>query len=313
MINFKNNLSSLDMLNEVTVISTESFVKGLTSCEVFEEEKIGDIISIASRLDKRGLTNSNRWANFLGQCIHESSHFNLLEENLNYSAEVLVKVWPSRFDTKTKIKNCTRNPEALANYVYGGRMGNNMNGDGWKYRGRGPIGLTGKDNYLAASDYLGFNLVDDPDLVSSDLQIGLMVAIWFFETKSYKGVPLLELCDVNDFKSITKCINGGLNGYADRLNFTSLLLEEFSGIDITARSIAGNGASGVHVKEIQDMLMFLGYLPNSRSSRDGAYGPMTTKAIRDFQNTHQLTPTGILTVAVYRVLLNVYTNKIVSL
>jgi putative chitinase len=131
-------------------------------------------------------------------------------ENLNYSADALLRTWPSRFNAETAAK-MARKPEAIANYVYGGRLGNGADGDGWKYRGRGLIQLTGKGNYRAAGIALGLDLIGNPDLLEKPEAASLSAA-WFWKTNG-----LNALADANDVAVVTRKINGGLNGLSDRL------------------------------------------------------------------------------------------------
>lgn len=154
-----------------------------------------------------------RQAAFIGQCAHESANFRTLQENLNYSAEALMKTWPGRFPTLEAAQPYHRNPEKIANKVYGGRMGNGTEetGDGWKYRGRGVIQLTGKDNYLMASDAMREDFLNNPDLVLEPRWAAL-TAGWYWNKRN-----LNKEADAGDFTSMTKKINGGTIGLNDRI------------------------------------------------------------------------------------------------
>lgn len=151
---------------------------------------------------------------FLGQVLHESSGLSRLSENLNYSAERLCAVWPKRFSTLADAQPYARNPEALANKVYGGRMGNTQAGDGWLYRGRGPIQLTGRDNYAAVGALLGMDLINEPELMEQP-EIALRATVAWWEDR----IPDSFLGDV---EKVTKRVNGGLIGLADREHLTEL-------------------------------------------------------------------------------------------
>lgn len=162
-----------------------------------------------------------RAAHLLGQAAHESGGFMLSEENLNYRAETMMRVWPSRFKTLADAEPYAGNPEALANKTYADRMGNGSeeSGDGWKYRGRGFIQLTGYDNYKAFAEHIGRDsLVDDPTPVGDELAMDS--AIFFFEKNG-----LFTIADegVNDdtIKRITKRVNGGYHGLDDRVRRTN--------------------------------------------------------------------------------------------
>jgi putative chitinase len=164
------------------------------------------------------ITNSFRLTHFLAQVAHESGNFKYVRENLNYSAEGLLKVFPKYFNQQTAAAHA-RKPELIANRVYANRMGNGPN-EGYKFRGRGYIQLTGKDNYKAFGDYIKVNLLDNPDLVAT--KYPLTSAAWFFEKKG-----LWKICDEgihNDIvKKVTYRVNGGYNGLADRLSKTNVL------------------------------------------------------------------------------------------
>ena len=152
-------------------------------------------------------------AHFAGQLSHESFDFKITSENLNYSAERLLQVFPKYFNDKNVILYA-RKPIKIANRVYANRMGNGdeKSGDGWKFRGRGYIQLTGKNNYLAFSKFIGEDCVQNPDLVSQ--KYALESAIWFFfENKIF---ALCKYLSDETIKKVTKKINGGLNGFADR-------------------------------------------------------------------------------------------------
>lgn len=154
---------------------------------------------------------------FLAQIGHESNGLQFLEENLNYSADGLLKTWPSRF-TAGSAADAARNPEKIANIVYANRMGNSTPGDGWKYRGRGPIQITGKSNYLSCGKALGVDLLANPDLIKQP-GYAARSAAWFWESNG-----LNALADADRFTDITRKINGGTNGLEDRKKRYALAL-----------------------------------------------------------------------------------------
>lgn len=163
------------------------------------------------------INTPKRVAAFLAQCGHESAGFSVLKENLNYSAEGLNKIFKKYFPTLESAQPYARNPEKIANKVYGGRMGNGpeSSGDGWKYRGRGPIQLTGKDNYRAfANDYFEDpeTLLNDPDLLIDHIPTSLLAAVWFWQKNK-----LNKEADAGDIKTMTRKINGGFIGLEDRI------------------------------------------------------------------------------------------------
>ena len=159
--------------------------------------------------------NNIQAAHFFGQCAHESANFTVSEENLNYSAEGLLRTFPKYFDAASA-REYARQPERIANRVYGNRMGNTDIGDGWKYRGRGPIELTGRDNYRSFGRSIkDMSILDKPEKVSNELA---------FESAMFFFKPLLPLCtDISreTVTILTRKINGGLNGLEDRIAKTN--------------------------------------------------------------------------------------------
>ncbi len=166
-----------------------------------------------------------RQAAFIAQIGHESGQLRRLVENLNYSAEALVRTWPNRFTAQTAAA-CARQPEKIANRVYGGRMGNGpeASGDGWRFRGRGLIQLTGRSNYRAAAGGLGLPLEAQPELLEQPEQAAQSAAWWW----STHG--LNELADAGRFQDIGSIINTGSpgrvpNGAAERKTLYDLALK----------------------------------------------------------------------------------------
>lgn len=163
------------------------------------------------------INTPRRQAAFLAQCGHESLNFTKLVESLNYSVAGLLTTFPTRV-TPALAAKVGRSPLqaadqlAIGDLVYGGRMGNIKSGDGFRYRARGAIGITGKDNYAACGAALGLDLVNAPELLQI-LPGAARSAAWFWRTHGCN-----ELADVNDFEAITRKVNGGLNGLTDRQN-----------------------------------------------------------------------------------------------
>lgn len=167
-----------------------------------------------------------RLAHFLAQCAHESGNFKLVVENLNYSSDGLLKIFPKYFKDKATADKYARKPEAIANRVYADRMGNGneASGDGYRFRGRGYIQLTGRNNYKAFSDFVKDDCVANPDLVAT--KYPLISAAFFFDSNG-----LWSICDKGDsldvVKLVTKRVNGGTHGLDDRISkfnlFNSLL------------------------------------------------------------------------------------------
>lgn len=166
-----------------------------------------------------------RVAHFFGQTSHESGHFKVFSENLNYSASGLLKVFPKYFKTLEEAQAYERKPEKIANRVYSSRMGNGdeASGEGFKFRGRGALQLTGKSNYEAFAKFLNKpEILNNPDLVATEY--AFESAIYFFDKNG-----LWSICDkgVDDatILAITKRINGGTNGLEERKTLTKKYYE----------------------------------------------------------------------------------------
>ena len=160
---------------------------------------------------KYDISTPKRQAAFIGQCAHESNNFKTLEENLNYRPETLMKVWPSRFPDLPTAMKYAHQPQLLANKVYAGRMGNTQENDGYAYRGRGLIGITGKESYANCGLGIGVDLLADPNLLL-DARYACLSAGWFWNKKA-----LNAYADSSDYETMTKRINGGLIGLDDRI------------------------------------------------------------------------------------------------
>lgn len=162
----------------------------------------------------RGINNRARRTHFLGHLHHESGGLHRIIENLDYRAARLMQVWPKRFPTIAAAAPYSHNPPALANLVYGKRLGNTDPGDGWRYRGRGLIQLTGKANYADASKWCGIDLVAHPELAADPVSAAKIAAAFW----SHKGLnPIADADDGDAIKRETKIINGGTLGLAERM------------------------------------------------------------------------------------------------
>jgi putative chitinase len=174
------------------------------------------ISQLPDTITKFELNTPLRLAHFLAQASHESGGFKALNENLNYGAKGLLTTFKKYFPTEALAKQYERKPEKIANKVYGGRMGNGLEvtGEGWKYRGRGYIQLTGKDNYKAFDSVVTESIIDNPDLVAT--KYPLLSAAWFFHKN---GLHKLADGGATDavVTSITKRVNGGTIGLPDRI------------------------------------------------------------------------------------------------
>ncbi|PHK96763.1 glycoside hydrolase family 19 [Pseudoroseomonas rhizosphaerae] len=150
---------------------------------------------------------------FLAQLGHESHGLHRVTENLSYSAIRLTQIWPARFPRLEDARPFAHDPEALAERVYGGRLGNSRPGDGYRYRGRGYLQLTGRENYRAVGEQAGLPLEAQPELAADPGHaLAVACAVW-----SWKG--LNPLCDAGNFTGLSRRINGGLVGLQDRYDW----------------------------------------------------------------------------------------------
>lgn len=178
---------------------------------------IPDIVfnQLPDTISKFEINTPLRLAHFLSQCAHESGGFKITQENLNYSKDGLKRVFPKYFPENLS-ESYQKQPEKIASRVYGNRMGNGPEEtkEGYKYRGRGYIQLTGKNNYTAFSKAINENIVDNPDLVAT--KYPLLSAAWFFSKNC------LKKCDAGSsdivVTNISKCVNGGTIGLNDRIH-----------------------------------------------------------------------------------------------
>lgn len=169
------------------------------------------------------IVTPSRVAGFVAQCQHESLDFTILQENLNYGAKGLRGLFGKYFPNDELARQYERKPEMIANKIYGGRMGNGpeTSGEGWKYRGRGIIQITGKNNYAQCSKDLfqDDTLVRDPDLLREP-QWAVLSGCWFWHKNQ-----LNQWCDQGDMNTLTKKINGGFIGLEDRIHHWNIALD----------------------------------------------------------------------------------------
>lgn len=174
------------------------------------------IAQIPGVQEKFAINTPLRLSHFLAQTGHESGGFKFKSENLNYSAEILRKVFPKYFPDIVVAKQYERKPEAIASRVYGGRMGNGPEAtkEGFKFKGRGYIQLTGKDNYKAFDATVDDDILANPDLVAS--KYPLLSAAWFWNSRKLNAIADQGATD-DVVTKITKLVNGGTIGLADRI------------------------------------------------------------------------------------------------
>ncbi len=230
----------------------------------------------------------NRLHFFLAQIGHESGGLSVVEENLNYSAQRLTVVFPNRFPTLASAQAVAGSKERVGNSIYANRMGNGdaASGDGFRYRGRGYIQLTGKNNYRAVGAQAGLDLVGDPDLAFSTSE-ALRVACGFWSLNNLNAV-----CDGGDFTLLTKRINGGTVGLPDRLAWLDKVRRTLSAPPSRQPAVAT-------VRAVQRALMARGF--TSVGAADGDLGEHTAAAIRLFRSRNGM-PDGLIDDALLAVL-----------
>jgi len=199
---------------------TEDAVRQLIPKVKNFDEWYNNLLNILPEYD---IDTPHRVAAFMAQCGHESGGFTTLQENLNYSAKGLVGTFNKYFPTEAVAKQYERRPEMIANRVYANRMGNGdeASGEGWYFRGRGIVQITGKNNYTKCSQSLFESnvLVENPDLLLES-EYAIHSACWF-----WSAARLNELADIGDMKTMTKRINGGYLGLEDRINHYNHAIE----------------------------------------------------------------------------------------
>ncbi len=226
-----------------------------------------------------------RAAHLIGQCAHESMGFTRLVESLYFTTpERLMAVWPRRFASLAVAAGFTRDPERLANHVYGGRMGNTRPGDGYRYRGRGYLQLTGRTNYRRFGARIGIDLEAGPER-AAEPEIAWLIAASYLATRSRGGKTALEWADTDNVETVTRIVNGGLNGLADRRQRTAAALSALAGMGLTLR----RGDEGPEVLLLQRALAAHGFTPGAL---DGDFGPRTEAALIAFQRQTGLTADG---------------------
>lgn len=240
-------------------------------------------------LPKYGINTPRRIAHFISQCAHESNNFRTLEENLNYSAEALIRVFPRYFGPgKQNANQYARQPEKIANYVYmdkfrtpQGRMGNVQPGDGWMFRGRGLKQLTGRNNYTAFGRTIGMTAEQAAEYVATE-KGAVESACWFWATNN-----LNNIADTDDVVAMTRRINGGNIGLADRQSrYTKAiaLLNSPKLSKFPENTVLKRGSTGDAVRMIQQKLGI---------TITGIFGPETEASVRKWQTENKLTSDGI--------------------
>ena len=242
---------------------------------------------------KYEINTPERMAGFIAQCAHESNNFRSLEENLNYSEDALLRVFGRYFGKapKASASEYARNPEMIANRVYNDefrkyKMGNTQPGDGWMFRGRGLKQLTGRENYTKFGKSVKMTAEQASEYVATE-KGAIESACWFWKNKKLNAIA-----DTGDIKKLTKVINGGDIGLADRTSRYDSAIEILGGKSVSKKSKSSKveyvtvsvGDNNDTVKALQAKLGL---------TDDGIFGPGTKRAVRDFQAKHGLTADGI--------------------
>ncbi len=256
-------------------------------------------------LERYGINSAIRLAHFIGQGLIETGFLRYRGENLNYSADRLLQIFPKYFRDRAEAEEYHRNPEKIANRVYANRMGNGdeASGDGWRYRGRGFFQLTGKNNYTRYGELAGIDLVGNPDIIEKDLKTSIEVAAAFFGKTG-----LGEFADRNDIPGVSRGINLGnpnssrkAHHEAERIVWTERALALVvdpqqivrggSAGDAADDDVLDIGDSGEAVRMLQRNLDTLGY---SVGAVDGVFGRNTRRAVIAFQDEYGLPATGVV-------------------
>lgn len=265
----------------------------------FTQDKLANILSknkevaewyslMNTMLPKYDINTESRVAGFLAQCGHESLEFTVLKENLNYSSDALNRVFPKYFERAGRdATEYHRQPEKIANVIYANRMdnGDTASGDGYRFRGRGVIQLTGRANYTNFGKSIG----KSPEEVVKYLETkqgALESACWFWSTNG-----LNRYADGQDVVGMTKRINGGTIGLEDRKKHYAHALEVFgehydpSKVEAPLETVR-RGSKGPTVVKVQEALNI--------TPADGDYGPGTELHVKRWQQSNGLTPDGIM-------------------
>lgn len=265
--------------------------------KLFPKAKDADALfdAMEEMFSKYEIDNPKRIAAFLAQCGHESAGFTARTENLNYSAKSLNAVFPKYFVKAGRdAEEYHRQPEKIANVVYANRMdnGDTDSGDGWKFRGRGYIQLTGRHNYTKFAEAIDKDLDDTIEYLDT-VEGALESACWFWASNKLNGIA-----DTGDIKLLTKRINGGYIGLEDRIHHYEHALEALGedveheeveeddddDLDVGDIGVLKKGMRGDGVKMMQEALGL---------DADGIFGPGTERKLKEWQSENGLTADGI--------------------
>ncbi len=237
------------------------------------------------------LENERRAAHLIGQCAHESLRFTRVAESLFYTtAERVMAVFPRHFTGVSHAAQFLRNSEKMANHVYANRIGNGPpeSGDGFRFRGRGYLQLTGRANYKAFGERIGLDLVGSPDL-AAEPGTAWLIAANYLASRSRSGRTALQWADDDNVEMVTRIINGGTHGLDDRRNRTARALAALDGLPV--QPTLRQGDEGPSVALLQRALAAKGFSPGAV---DGDFGGKTLAAVRAFQSAQGLGVDGVV-------------------
>ncbi|OUU50524.1 MAG: hypothetical protein CBC12_05550 [Candidatus Puniceispirillum sp. TMED52] len=280
MFGRKNKMSKFQLTKEML----GAMIPGNTKVDMWYDA----IVEIFPKYD---INTPERMAGFIAQCAHESNNFKSLEENLNYSESALIRVFGRYFgkSPKRSAKEYARNPEMIANYVYMDefrkyKMGNVKEGDGWLFRGRGLKQLTGRENYTKFGKTVGMTAEEAAEYVATE-RGAIESACWFWKTSKLNAIA-----DKGDIVKMTKKINGGDIGLADRTKRYKAAIEIMGGKIPTPKKskveyvTVTTGDRGDTVVALQKALNI---------GADGIFGPGTKRALRAWQASNGLVADGV--------------------
>ena len=274
----------------LTGADLRKIVRGIKNAEEWAE-------ALNERLPHWNINTVDRASSFIGQTAWESGGFKSLSENLNYSAKRLRQVWPRRFRSTSEAQRYARNPEKIANKVYSNRMGNGSerSGDGWKFRGRGLIQLTGQENNQKFANAMQMDINDALQYLTTYAG-AVDGACWYWKSRG-----LNRYADKGDWRTMTKRINGGTHGYKERVSLIErarsvLRNKKETGSEVhepkknNSNSIYRVGSKGTAVGKIQEALAAEGF----KIIPDGVFGRKTRAAVRLFQKYNGLHVDGVV-------------------
>ena len=284
------------------MLNSEQFAELFPNCKDPE----GWVEAMNEVFPQYEIDTPERIAAFVAQCGHESGGWRTFSENLNYSAKALDAIFGKYFARAGRdAEEYHRQPEKIANVIYADRMdnGDTDSGDGWRFRGRGPIQLTGRANYTKFAEWAGIpEILDRPDIVSEDKEIALKSALFYWTTNG-----LNKYADEGDIKTMTRRINGGYIGLEDRIHHWEEAIKMLGGDvpshdaevddneEFELEGVLRRGSRGEGVKLVQEALGL---------GADGIFGGGTEKAVKAWQAENGLTADGIVGPKTFEALLD---------